>query len=136
MNSSTLSEMWYRHNLFSSFKDNMNSKGWIDKDLYILDVQLNLLKQLIEIESINIFKNMLIHKTYYRLLKSIDKGIEYLPDLIENPEQYVLNPIEKDSDAWNSDEVLIFCTKKNEHAVFSKIIRKDEGFKYVDNKWQ
>lgn len=131
---STLSEMWYRHNLFSSFKKGMNSKGYVGKDLLLLDVQINLLKGLIEKDSLMILSNFLIQKTYYRLLKSIDKGIEYLPDLINNPEQYVLYNIDKDVKSWIEKDNLIF-TCKNSIGVFSKT-QKDFASVYIDNKYQ
>jgi hypothetical protein len=113
----------------------MNLKGYVGKDLYILDVQLNLLKELIKVESKNVLSELLTKKTYYRLLKSIDKGIEYLPDLVENNENYVLNPIDRDKDAWISDDVLIFSCKSGT-GVFSKVSRKTEGANYIDNRYQ
>jgi hypothetical protein len=130
----TLSEMWNRYNLLSSFKIEMNKKGYVARDMYIIQIQLDIIKKFIDIESMSVL-NELIKKTYFRLLKSIKKGTEYLPDIAHNPENWVLNPIEKDKTAWISNDVMIFCTKTN-CAVFSKISRNSEGYHYVDNKWQ
>lgn len=130
----TLSKLWSKYNLLSSFKDEMNKKGYSLRDLYCIQIQLNLLREIIELESNNILSELL-KKTFYRLLKHIDRGIEYLPDIISNSEEWVLNPIEKDKDAWISKDVLIFSTKTNV-VVYSKIIRKNTGYKYIDSKWQ
>lgn len=129
-----LSKMWEKYNLLSAFKIEMNKRGYVAKDVYILQSQLDLLKEVIELESMNVL-NEWLKKTYYRLLVKINKGIEYLPDLVENPEQYILNPIEKDKESWIDDEVLIFSTRTH-IAVFSKISRKDQGFRYIDFKYQ
>lgn len=134
----TLSEMWDRYNLLYKFKIELNKRGYVAdklKDIYCIQVQLYLLKKLIESESINVLDDLLKKKTYCRLLRNINKGIEYLPDIIENPELYVLNPIEKDKKAWSGKNVLVFTVKNGDYA-FSKISRLNEGFKYIDGKWQ
>ena len=130
----TLLEMWLKYNLLLSFKNEMNKLGYASKDLYCLHVQLEILMELIEIESEGIL-NELLKKTYFRLLKKINRGIEYLPDIISNPEDWCLNSIENDAEAWIDNDVLIFTTKAK-IAVFSKLSRKSDGNLYVDNKWQ
>jgi len=131
-----LSEMWNKYNLLLSFKNEMNKLGYPSKDLYCLHVQLYLLMELIEIESENVL-TLLLQKTYFRIFQSIDKGIEYLPDIINDPEGWTLHKIEDDNDAWVSKDVLIF-TCKSTVATFSKISRKQNGYKYVlsSGKWQ
>lgn len=131
----TLSKMWKKYNLLYDFKVEMNKRGYIGKDLYVITVQLDLLKELISIESENTLSELLTRKTYYRLLKSIDKGIEYLQDILEYPENWILNPIDRDIEAWHSKDVLIFECKSN-IGVFSKISRKNSGSHYIDNKFQ
>jgi hypothetical protein len=130
-----LSSMWNKYNLYYYFKNEMNKKGYVGKDIYCLQVQINLLKDFINTESINVLNDFLLKKTYFRLLKSINKGLEYLPDIINNPENWVLNSIENDKDAWISEDVMIFTTRTN-CAVFSKLSRKNEGYHYIDNKYQ
>lgn len=129
-----LSKMWDKYNILFAFKNEMNKYGYSLKDLYCIQLQLSLLKELIEVESVNVLNEML-KKTYYRLLRHIDKGIEYLPDIVLNPENWVLNGIEKDKNAWLDKDCLIFTCRTN-CAVFSKISRKSQGYKYVDNKFQ
>lgn len=130
-----LSKLWERYNILYTFKVELNKKGYVGKDIVIINEQLKLLKEIIEIESIIKLKELLINKTYFRLLKTIEKGIEYLPDIIQNETEYVLNYIENDNNAWISKDVLIFTTKNN-IGVFSKISRKMEGYHYLDKKWQ
>lgn len=130
----TLLELWNKHNLLSSFKNEMNKKGYSARDLFCIMTQLNLLHKIIELESNNALE-LLLKKTYYRLLKHIDRGIEYLPDIVLNSEEWVLNPIEKDTQAWISKDVLIFSTKTSV-AVFSKMSRNGMGYHYIDSKWQ
>lgn len=131
----TLSEMWKKYNLLYQFKVGMNRLGYVGKDLSVLDVQLELLRELIRVESESVLSELITKKTYYRRLKIINKGIEYLPDILNNPGQYILNKIDNDPEAWISNNVLIFeCL--NNIAVFSNISRKHEGATYRDNKWQ
>jgi len=130
----TLSKMWNKYNLLLSFKNEMNKLGYPSKDLYCLHVQLYLLMELIEIESENVLEQLL-KKTYFRLLKKINRGIEYLSDIQNNPEDWVLNKIENDIDAWIDSDVLIFSCKSTV-AVFSKLSRKSDGAKYIDGKFQ
>jgi len=130
----TLSEMWRKYNLLLSFKNEMNKLGYASKDLYSIEMQIEVLMQLIEIESENILDSLL-KKTYFRLLKKINRGINYLPDILSNSEEWVLNPIEKDTTAWTDLDVLIFTTK-TKTVVFSRLSRQMEGSRYVDGKWQ
>jgi len=130
----TLLEMWQKYNLLLSFKNEMNKRGYTSRDLYCLHVQISLLMKLIEIESEGILGELL-KKTYFRLLKKINRGIEYLPEIIENPEDWCLNKIENDSEAWIDSDVLIFSTKSSV-AVFSKLSRKESGYRYTDSKFQ
>ena len=131
----TLSEMWNKYSLLLSFKNEMNKLGYASKDLYSIEMQMEVLMLLIEIESINVLEILLKGKTYFRLLKKINKGIEYLYEIIEFPEDWILNKIENDSDAWIDSDVLIF-TCKNSTAVFSRLSRKSDGAKYADGKFQ
>jgi len=129
-----LSEMWKRYNLLLSFKNEMNKLGYASKDLYSIEMQIEVLMQLIEIESENVLDSLL-KKTYFRLFKKINRGINYLPDILSNSEEWVLNPIEKDTTAWTDLNVLIFTTK-NKTVVFSRLSRQMEGSRYIDGKWQ
>ena len=131
----TLSEMWNKYSLLLSFKNEMNKLGYASKDLYSIEMQMEVLMLLIEIESINVLEILLKGKTYFRLLKKINRGIEYLYEIIESPEDWILNKIENDSDAWIDSDVLIF-TCKSSTAVFSRLSRKSDGAKYVDGKFQ
>jgi len=130
----TLSEMWKRYNLLLSFKNEMNKRGYASKDLYSIEMQMEVLMVLIEIESENVLESLL-KKTYFRLPKKINRGIEYLSDIQNNPEDWVLNKIENDTDAWIDSDVLIFTTKSNV-VVFSRLSRKSDGAKYIDGKFQ
>lgn len=130
----TLSMMWEKYNLFLNFKNEMNKLGYSTKDLYCLHVQMDILMELIENESEKVLSSFL-QKTYYRLLKKINKGVEYLYEIVENPEDWVLNQIEDDINAWIDTDVLIFTTK-SKTAVFSKISRKSDGSHYIDGKFQ
>lgn len=131
----TLSAMWYKYNLLNSFKIELNKKGYSSRDLYGIESQLNILSEFIEIESFNVLSNFLKAKTYFRLLKSISKGIEYLPEIVLNSEGWVLNHIDNDNESCISKDVLIFITKAN-ILVFSKISRNDSGLHYEDGKYQ
>ena len=131
----TLSEMWRKYNLLLSFKNEMNKRGYPLKDLYCIETQMDVLMELIEIESENVLEVLIKEKTYFRLLKKINRGVEYLIDIIEYPEEWVLNKIENDTDAWIDSNVLIF-TCRNVTAVFSNLSRKSDGAKYVDGKFQ
>ena len=130
----TLSEMWKKYNLLLSFKNEMNKLGYASKDLYSIEMQMEVLMQLIQVESENVLESLL-KKTYFRLLKKINRGIEYLSDIQNNPEDWVLNKIENDIDAWIDSDVLIFSCKSTV-AVFSKLSRKSDGAKYIDGKFQ
>ena len=130
----TLLEMWKRYNLLLSFKNEMNKLGYASKDLYSIEMQIEVLMELIEIESENVLESLL-KKTYFRLLKKINRGIEHLSDIQNNPEDWVLNKIENDTDAWIDSDVLIFSCK-SVTAVFSKLSRKSDGAKYIDGKFQ
>ena len=114
----------------------MHKKGYVGKYLITIDVQLNLLKELIEKESKETLKNFLTQKTYYRLLKSIDKGIEVLPELVNNPELFVLYNIDDNLEAWVSGNNVLIFTCKSGTAVFDKLSEDNFGSRYIDNKFQ
>ncbi|HEY8805099.1 MAG TPA: hypothetical protein VIM70_11525 [Clostridium sp.] len=128
-----LSIMHSRYKLLSFFKISLNSRGY-SRGLYAIEIQINLLKELIELESKNVL-SQLLKKTYFRLFRDINRGIEYLPDIVSDSENWVLNTIDKDIDAWTSKDVLV-CTTKTCTIVFSKISRNDSGYHYIDSKWQ
>lgn len=133
-----LSEMWNKYILLSDFKREMHKRGYIAdklKDTYCIQVQLNLLREMIEKESVDTLNELLKKKTYCRLLKRINKGSEYLPDILLNPESYVLNTIDDDKKAWIEKDVLVFTVRNGTYA-FSKVSRNNNGFKYIDGKWQ
>lgn len=130
-----LSELWKKHKLLTEFKKQMNVRGWTGKDLFVLQIQIDLLNEIIEMESMNTLNELLRTKTYMRLLKEISKGIQYLPDIINNPENWTLDIIENDSSAWVDNETLIFSTRNNV-GVFSKISRRELTYKYLDGKYQ
>jgi len=131
----TLIEMWKKYNLLVEFKLGMNKKGYSTRDLYSIQVQIVLLTEMIQIESMNVLGNLLLKKSYLRLLRCIDRGIEYLPDIVDNPEGWCLNKIENDIESWINEDTLIFTCKNNTN-VFSKLSRNDNGRKYQDGKWQ
>jgi len=130
----TLEVMWRKYNLLFSFKCEMNKKGYSAKVLCSIHAQMDILMELIEVESKNTLE-ILLKKTYFRLLKQIDKGIEYLPDIVNNSENWILNKIEDDPNAWIDSDVLIFTTKSN-IVTFSKLTRNVSGSQYIDGKWQ
>ena len=78
----TLSEMWEKYNLLLSFKNEMNKRGYPLKDLYCIETQMDVLMELIEIESENVLEVLIKEKTYFRLLKKINRGVEYLIDFL------------------------------------------------------
>jgi len=131
----TLTEMWRRFNLLSDFKYEMNRLGYSSGDLFVIESQISLLNELIEIESMNILNELLKTRTYHRLLKSIDRGIEYLPEIISDCENWVLNNVKDDSNAWIDKDVLVFSTR-NSILAFSKSTRIEFGNTYLDGKWQ
>ena len=131
----TLLEMWKKYNLLVDFKTLMNERGYAKKDLYCIYSQIEILNELIDMESMNNLE-LLLKKSYFRLLKRINKGIEYLPSIIDSPEEWTLDKIENDSSAWIDTNTLIFSTKNNV-LVFSNISRNTlDSQKYIDNKWQ
>ena len=135
----TLLKMWGKYSLLLNFKNEMNKLGYASKDLYCLHVQMDALIELIELESGNVLEELLKKKTYFRLPKIINKGIKYLPEIIENPSDWILNKIENDTEAWIDSDVMIFTGRINQidyQAVFSKRYRKRNGYKYEDGKWQ
>jgi len=131
----TLTEMWKRYDLLLSFKTEMNKKGYSTRDLCYIFAKIEILNELIQIESMNVLSELLLKKTYLRLLKRIDRGIEYLPDIIENPDNWCLNKIEDDMESWICKDVLIFKCK-NSINVFSKLSRNSNGRIYQDGKYQ
>ena len=130
----TLSSMWRKYNALFSFKCELNAKGYSSKDLFSIESQLTILMELIEIESMNVLSELL-KRTYYRLLREIVRGIEYLPEIISDCEGWTLNLIENDIEAWISKDVLILTTK-NKILAFSKVSRNSLGNCYIDGKWQ
>lgn len=131
----TLSEMWKRYNLLLSFKIEMNKLGYSAGNLYSIQVQIDLLMELIQIESMNVLNELLLKKSYLRLLKSINKGIEYLPNILFDPEGWTLDNIGNDIGAWRSKDVMLFSCKSSVN-VFSRLDRNSHGKKYQDSKWQ
>lgn len=130
----TLELLWYKYSLFSEFKNKLYEKEYIPKEIYFLNSQIELLNELIKNESLNVL-NDLLRKTYYRLLVRIDRGQHNLINIINNPSEWLINPIEKDADSWIDNNVLIFTTE-TKCAVFTHINRKVGQYKYIDNKWQ
>jgi len=130
----TLETMWRKYDALFFLKNELNKKGYPSKDLGFIDPQLNLLMELIEIESLNVI-NSLLKKTYYRLLKEIIRGIEYIPSILEEPDGWILNKIDEDKGAWIDKDVLVLSTRSN-IIVFSKLSRKSEGNTFTDGKWQ
>lgn len=128
----TLEVMWNQFYILNNLKYGLLNKGYVYKDIQYLYGQIDLANKLIDQESF-IVLNELLRKTYFRLLKRIDKGQDVIIKIINNPTEWVLTPIEKYKEAWIEDEVLIFTTE-NKCGVFSK--NKAEGYKYFDNKWQ
>ena len=106
------------------------------RKIYIVYMfNLDILMELIEFES-KILLSELLKKSYFRMLKQINKGIEYLPSIIEFPEEWTLDKVENDLSAWVDANTLIFSTKKNV-LVFSNTSRSTLGSqRYIDNKWQ
>jgi hypothetical protein len=132
---STLESLLNKYYLYNCFRQQLLYKGYSFKDLDGLNMCVNQFDKLIYNESMSIL-NDLLRKTYYRLLLRIDKGYKNLIEIVENPGEWVLNPIEKDKEAWISDKVLIFTTE-TKCAVFSHVSRNSIGaYKYQDNKWQ
>jgi len=130
----TLEAIWRKYDALFFLKNELNKRGYPSKDLCFIDPQLNLLMELINIESMNVL-NSLLKKTYYRLLKKVIRGVEYIPSIYSDSENWVLNKIDDDPQAYIDRDVLVFSTKAN-ILVFSKISRKSEGNIYTDGKWQ
>jgi hypothetical protein len=106
-----LNRMWDQYNVYKTFEQKMFQRGYTDKDIYILKHSLNILTKLIELESLNVLKDLLTKRTYHRMLKGIHKGIEYLPNIHQHPENWILSSIQNDKNAWIDDNTLIFSTK-------------------------
>jgi hypothetical protein len=117
--------------MFTFIKNDLTNKGYTFKSLSWINAQIDLLDELIQIESINVL-NELLHKTNYRLLKCIDKGADNLVDIANIPEQWKLGKIEDNELEWLNKEALIFSTER-QTLVFSKVI---DGQAYTNNKWQ
>jgi hypothetical protein len=129
-----LETLLYKRSLYQKFYNYFIGIGYTGKDT-ILYYEIEELNELIKKESFIVLSDLL-RKTYYRLLLHIDKGEEYLIDILKNPRSWVLNPIEKDMDAWVSNKTLIFSTE-TKCAAFSHIDRDiTQTYKYQDNKWQ
>jgi hypothetical protein len=130
----TLEYLWFKYNLLIDFRNKLYEKGYVFKDVYFLNIQIELLDKIIQNESYNIL-NDLLRKTYYRLLIRIDKGHCNLINIIRNPSEWTINPIDKDVEAWVDENTLIFTTE-TKCAVFTHSERKIGQYKYIDNKWQ
>lgn len=128
-----LEQMWYDYHLVSEFKKELINQGYVFKDVLFLEGIVYELERNIKDESLNVM-NDLLRKTYFRLLVRIDKGNKLLLDIVNNPSQWELAPIEQFPLAWIQEDVLIFTTE-SKCAVFSKNSISN-SFKYVDNKWQ
>jgi len=131
----TLDSLWSRYNLLLDFKNELNKKGYCSKNLFSIESQISLLYEFIEIESMNVLNDLLFTKTYLRKLKVINRGIENLPLIISDNENWILNRIEDDMGSWISKDILIFTCKSSVN-VFSKISRKDQGRTYQNGKYQ
>ena len=131
---SAIENLWNEYNLIESFKNGLYKKGYTHKDLFFLNFELKRLLKLIDTESLNVL-NDLLRKTYFRLLVKIDKGIEYLPDIVNNPENWTLGVVENDIESWVDKDTLVFTTE-TKNLIFSSINRHKGDFKYIDNKWQ
>jgi len=130
----TLETIWRKYDALFFLKNELNKKGYPSKDLGFIDPQLDLLMELIEIESLNVI-NSLLKKTYYRLLEKIIRGIEYIPSIYSESDNWILNKIDDDKEAWIDKNVLVISTKNN-ILVFSKKSRKSDGNSFTDGKWQ
>ena len=126
-----IEEMYHHYNLLNFMKIELTNKGYNFKSLAWINGQLDLLNNLIKQESFNVL-NVLLRKTNYRLLKTIDKGQENLIDIYNNPYEWQLGALENNPNEWFSSKSLIFSTERQK-LVFSKNI---DGYKYINSKWQ
>ena len=129
----TLEKMIRRQQVLQFYKDKLTDCGYTYKDLEFVNSQLELLEELINDESFEAIKELL-KKTNYRLLKSIQKGLENIIKIIDNSYDWQLAKIEGNESEWLNDEATIFETESCT-LVFSKNTLHD-GQKYINNKWQ
>jgi hypothetical protein len=126
-----LEDMISQYKILSFIKNELTNRGHNYKELAGINAQLDLLNQFIKCESFNILDELL-RKTNYRLLKSIDKGMNNLVEIYNNPYEWQLGSLENNNQELFNTEALIFSTER-QILVFSKNI---EGHRYLNNKWQ
>jgi len=131
---STLQEILLKLKSKQIFNQLMRDKKYTNKDLIYTIAEENILSDIYKIESFNILSNLLM-KTHFRLLLDINKGRDNLVNIINNPSDWGINPISKDSKAWIDSDVLIFTTESTQ-AVFSHVSRGKCEYTFQNNKWQ
>ena len=135
----TLENLLNEYEIYDIFKKELTFKGYSCKDLVFINFYLKKLDIILYNECM-ISLNEVLRKTYYRVLVRIDKGYKNLLRIIKNPSEWVINNIDKDREAWVSNDVLIFTTETTngtKTAAFSHINRNSIAeYKYQDNKWQ
>ena len=122
-------------NVLKQIRNGLMDKGYSYKVISFtwLNSQIEVIEKIIKKESFNLLSELL-RKTNYRLLITIDKGIENLPDIYLNPYDWQLGRIEENREQWLNDKSLIFSTETRQ-LVFSKDNLRN-GQKYINNKWQ
>jgi len=131
---STLQEVLLKLQTKQTFNQLMRDKKYTNKDLIHTIAEENILNDIYKIESFNTLNNLLM-KTHFRLLLDINKGMNNLVNIINNPSDWGINPISKDNNAWIDNNVLIFSTETSQ-AVFSHISRGKCEYNFQNNKWQ
>lgn len=126
-----LEEMCIRYRVLNAFKSELIGLGHNFKKLAYINGQLDLLSDLIKEESFAVLDELL-RKTNYRLLKDIDRGMENIIEIYNNPYDWQLAELEGNNQEWFNEESLVFSTER-QTLVFSKNI---DGQKYLNNKWQ
>lgn len=128
-----LEKMIRRQQILQFYKENLTDCGHTYKGLEFVYNQLELLEELIKEESFDTM-NELLKKTNFRLLTSIQKGLENIIKIIDNSYDWNLAKIEGNESEWLNNESVIFNTELYT-LVFSKNNLQD-GQKYINNKWQ
>ena len=128
-----LETMFRRLKVLNYMKQELVSKGHSFRQLSYINSQIELLSNLIKQEAFNILDILLNEKTYYRLLKKINKGTENLVDILKQPAEWRLCEVENHTEEWFNKDSLIFTTENEEVMVFTK---NNHGQKYTNNKWQ
>lgn len=126
-----LETMWRRYKVLLFLKNGLTDKGYNFNNISYINSQIELLENLIKVESFEVLNRLLFEKTYYRLLERIEKGIENLVSICNHPEKWHLCKIE-DYNGWIDKNSLIFSTEGKGWLVFNQNI----GQKYTSNKWQ